>query len=794
MTFKKIIISTSFILLSHLSFAQTQQKYTLNGYVRDSLNGESLIGATVFIKEINNGTVSNFYGFYAVTLPAGTYQVTYSYIGYESFRQSIILDKNIELNIDLVEKRQYLKEVVVKAEREDTNITSLEISANKLEIGTIKRIPALLGEVDIIKSIQLLPGVTTVGEGATGFNVRGGTIAQNLVLLDEAPVYNSSHLFGFFSIFNPDAVKDVKLIKGGIPAQYGGRLSSILDVRMKEGNSKRFSASGGIGTVFARASVEAPIIQDKASFIVAARRSYADILSKPFLDEDLRNSVFNFYDLTTKVNWRINDKHRIYLSGYLGRDRFGAENIFGSNWGNATATLRWNALVNERLFANTTVYYSNYDYQISFGSGDDTFDWSSRILTYSVKTEFDYYINPKNSLSFGGQAIYYNFKPGNAIAQSVGESNNFTIPAKFGMENSLYLANEQTINDRLSLQYGLRHTMFLYLGTGTSYEFSDPIIANTSRQVIPSANRTFGSGEVIKTYHNLEPRFSAKYQLTQSSSIKLGYNRTVQYIHLISNTAASSPLDIWTPSTNNIEPLRANQVALGYFKNLKNNAFEASVELYYKNIPYQIDYIDGANLFLNELLEAEIIEGKARAYGLELYIKKNKGRINGWISYTLSRSEQFTPGLNNNEWYPTRFDQTHNLKMVSFYNLNKRWSLSVNFTLLSGTPNTFPTHQIEIQGYAVPHNSGSRRNNIRIPLYHRLDLSATLRSKEKSNRRYEGSWVFSVYNLYGRRNPFSVYFQPEENRTPSGMPVQTEAIRISILGIIAPGISYNFKF
>ena len=791
---KKEIICVSIALLFFLSTTQAREKYTLNGYVRDKANGESLIGVTIFIKEINNGTVTNVYGFYSITLPAGAYRIIYSYIGYESSEQSITLDKNIELNIDLNEEGQQLEEVVVTAEREDANVTNLEISTNKLQINTIKKLPPLLGEVDIIKGIQLLPGVTTVGEGATGFNVRGGTIAQNLVLLDEAPVYNSSHLFGFFSIFNPDAVKDVKLIKGGIPAQYGGRLSSILDVRMKEGNSKHFSVNGGIGNIFARALVEAPIVIDKASFVVAGRRSYIDILSKPFLQDDLKNSVFNFYDLTAKVNWRINDKHRIYLSGYLGRDRFLVENVFGSNWGNATATFRWNALINERLFANTTIYYSNYDYKLNFGQGDDTFDWSSRIITYSIKPEFNYYINLNNSLSFGGQVIYYNFTPGNAVGRSVGEVSDFTLPAKFGVEHSWYVANEQTVSDRLSLQYGLRYSAFLYLGAGTTYAFGDPVIPNTPRPVIPSATQTFGSGEVIHTYHNFEPRLSAKYQLTPSSSVKLGYNRMVQYIHLISNTAASSPLDIWTPSTNNIEPLIADQLALGYFKNFKNNTFETSAEVYYKNIPYQIDYIGGADLLLNEFIEGEILEGKGRAYGLELYVKKNKGKFNGWVSYTLSRSEQLISGLNNNEWYPTRFDQTHNLKIVTFYDVNKRWSFSANFTLLSGTPNTFPTHQLEFQGYPVPHNSGNTRNNIRIPPYHRLDVSVTLHGKEKPNRKYKKYWVFSVYNLYNHRNPFSVYFQPDSNRTPNGQPVQTEAIQLSILGTILPAISYNFKF
>ena len=776
-----------------LSFATwAQEKYTLSGYIKDAGSGEALIGATVYVRALETGTVSNTYGFYSLSIPAGTYELVFSYISYQSIAKTIVLKENIKLDIELAEENTELEEIVVTSEREDANVANIEMSVNKLDIKTIQKMPALLGEVDIIKSIQLLPGVSSVGEGATGFNVRGGGVGQNLVLLDEAPVYNSSHLFGFFSVFNPDAVKDVKLIKGGIPAQYGGRQSSILDVRMKEGNSKRFAASGGVGAIFSRLTLEAPIVKDKASFIVAGRRSYIDILAKPFLNSDLRNSKFNFYDLTLKANYNINPKNQIFLSGYLGRDVFDANNVFSSSWGNATTSFRWNHIFNDKWFSNLTVFYSNYDYLLGFGDDEDTFEWESRIINYSIKPEVTFYPNPKNVITFGGQVILYDFAPGLAIGRSVGETVDISLDNKYAMEAALFVGNEQSISNRFSLLYGLRFSFFNYMGKGTAYEYAPPEEPAERRDV--TSFQEYKQWESIQTYNNFEPRFSLKYQFNARNSIKASYNRMVQYIHLISNTVASTPLDVWTPSTNNIKPQIADQWALGFFKNFKENTYESSVEVYYKDYKNIVDYIDNADLLLNQYLEGDLLTGIGRAYGIELYVKKNKGKLNGWLSYTLARSERTVEGINRNQWFPNRFDQTHNFKAVVFYDLNKRWTFSANFVLVSGTPATFPTSKFGVQGYeGVPQDAEESRNNYRIPPYHRLDLAATLNGKKvKKNgkkRKNEDYWVFSVYNIYNHRNPFSIYFQPN-----SDDPDKTEAVRLSVVGSFIPSVSYNFKF
>ncbi|MEN7546938.1 TonB-dependent receptor [Rapidithrix thailandica] len=769
-----------------------QEKVTLSGYVRDKDTGEELIGASVLIKELSTGNITNVYGFYSVSIPAGSYTVQYSYVGYLPVVQNMDLTTDKQLNIELAAVQEELEEVVVMGEKEDANISSVEMSANKLEMKTIQKMPPLLGEVDLIRSIQLLPGVTTVGEGASGFNVRGGGVGENLVLLDEAPVYNSSHMFGFFSVFNPDAVKDMKLLKGGIPAQFGGRTSSILDVRMKEGNSKQFTGSGGVGLIFSRLTLEAPIVKDKGSFIISGRRSYADILAKPFLNEDLENSIFYFYDLTVKANYRFGQKDRLFLSGYFGKDKFDADDIFKSNWGNKTGTLRWNHLFNDQLFFNLSLFYSDYDYNLNFGKQEDSFEWASRIVNYNVKPEFIFYPNTKNEITFGGQLTFYDFKPGEATGTSAGDEIDISLDNKYAMEGAVYAGNEQTLSDRLTLQYGLRYSFFNYLGKGTSYEYDQNGEKGEQKEVIGS--KEWGKGEVIETYHNLEPRLALKYELNPSSSLKASYNRMVQYIHLVSNTTASTPLDVWTPSTNNIKPMKVDQVALGYFKNFKDNVYETSVEVYYKDFHDVVEYIDGADLLLNEYLEGELLAGVGRAYGVELYAKKNKGKLNGWVSYTLSRSERKVEGVNKDKWFPNRFDQTHNLSVVAFYELNKRWSVSGNFSMISGTPTTFPTNRLEYQGYIIPHNYNDTRNNYRIPLYHRLDLSATLHGKKKEGRKWESFWVFSLYNVYNQKNPFSIAFRQQTDRIAAGNNIPTEAVKLSVFGSIIPSVSYNFKF
>lgn len=769
-----------------MSFSlNAQENLTISGYISDGDNGETLIGANVFVLEQSKGTSTNEYGFYSLTLPQGSYTLQYSYLGFVTQEIKLDLNQNVKQDIELANEAAQLAEVVISSEAPNANVSTNEMSVNKLDIATIQKMPTLLGEVEILRSIQLLPGVTSVGEGASGFNVRGGSIDQNLVLLDEAPVYNSSHLFGFFSVFNPDAVKDVKLYKGGIPARYGGRLSSILDVRMKEGNKKKLALNGGIGAIFSRLSVEAPIVKDKASFIVAGRRSYIDVLAQPFLSEEVEGSVLNFYDLTLKSNYDINEKNTLFVSAYLGRDNFGFGDDAGFNWGNATTTIRWNHLFSDKLFSNFTAYYSDYDYQINFGSeSTNKFDWDASIKNYSIEPEFTLFLTPGNVVRFGAHGIIYEFEPANAVGVSEGEVTDLTLPKKYAIESSLFLENEIDIDNKLSINYGLRYSMFNYAGKGTAYEYGKAGLG-LRRPVVSSQD--FGQWESIKTYNNLEPRFSLKYQLNDLQSFKVSYNRMAQYIHLISNTTAATPVDIWTPSTNNIRPQIADQIALGYFQNFKEDMYELSAEVYYKKMDQLVDYIDGADLLINEFLEGDLLEGQGRAYGLEMMFKKTEGRFNGWVSYTLARTERQVDGVNNNEWYPSRFDQLHNLSITTFYDVSKRLSLSANFALISGTPTTFPTTRFEQQGYIIPDNAFDARNNLRIPSYHRLDVSATLQGKKNPDRRWQSEWVFSIYNLYSKRNPFSIF-------TRLGEEGVTEAVRLSVVGNFIPSVSYNFKF
>lgn len=771
-----------------------QENYTLSGYVKDQSNGETLIGATVIIPELSTGNITNVYGFYSITVPAGEYSVEYRYLGYQTSARKITLNKNIRLDIELASTDQQLQEVVVTAKASDANVSDMEMSTAELDINTIEKIPAFLGEVDIVKSLQLLPGVTTVGEGASGFNVRGGSVGQNLILLDEAPVYNSSHLFGFFSVFNPDAVKDVKLYKGGIPAEYGGRLASILDVRMKEGNIKKYEVNGGVGTIFSRLAIEGPLIKDKSSFIVAGRRSYIDVLAKPFLDEGLEDVGLSFYDLTMKANYYISDKNRIYLSSYFGRDDFKFDVNQGFDWGNKTATLRWNHLFNDKIFSNTTFFVSDYDYSFQVGeTQDDLFSWQSRIFTYNAKEQFTFFINPRNELSFGGEAILYRFKPAKVRGVSDGEETDISLNERKSLETSLYVGNQQTVSEKLSLQYGIRLSHFNFLGDGDVYYYNEAEELG-ERKVISRIENT-NNWESIQTYANLEPRFSFKYMVNKTTSIKGSYNRMTQYIHLISNTTASLPTDVWTPSTNNIRPQIGDQVALGVFKNFFNDQLEASVEVYYKETQNQIDYIDGAEILINPFLEGDLLNGKGRAYGAEFFLKKKEGQFTGWIAYTLAKTELNVEGINQGEWYPTRFDQTHNLKITAAYELNKRWSFSSNFTYITGTPYTLPSYRYEVQGFTIPGVQG--RNNGRVPDYHRLDLSATWNMRSlKGNgkpKRVQDYWVFTLYNVYARENPFSIYFAQKGSPNMSG-DIETQGTQVAILGSIVPAVSYNFTF
>jgi CarboxypepD_reg-like domain/TonB-dependent Receptor Plug Domain len=777
------------LLIGFSSFAQT--KKTVSGYIKDASNGEALIGATVYIKELATGATTNVYGFYSVTVASGVYQAEFSYLGYQKVDKPIELAQDVRLDIELQPEAEQLQEVVITDTNESNRAQSLEMSTAKLDIKTISKIPAFLGEADVIKSIQMLPGISSVGEGSSGFNSRGGTVGQNLLLLDEAPVYNSSHMLGFFSAFNPDAVKDVKLYKGGIPAKFGGRLSSLLDIRMKEGNNKKFSTQGGIGTVFSRLALEGPIVKDKGSYIVAARRSYIDLLAAPVLGD----FKLYFYDVTAKANYSFNAKNRVYLSGYLGRDVFSFGSGQGLDWGSQTGTLRWNHIFNQKLFANFTAVFSRYDYQLQFGdTSSDKFKWNSSINNFIFKPEFSYFINSNNELAFGAELTNYTFDPATTTGASGGEAFNNTTPKKYGDELAAYISHSSKINQKFSVEYGLRISTFQYRGPGFAYTFNDTIPGRRPRVV---GTTEYESGKPISTYFNWEPRASVKFQLTEQSSIKASYNRMAQYIHLVSNTVASNPLDIWTPSTNNIKPQIGDQYALGYFRNFNDNKWEFSVEGYYRATQNQLDYINGADLLINEYLEGELLSGIGRAYGMEFYLQRKTGRLNGWVSYTLSRSEFKIDGINNHEWYPALFDRPHNLKMAMFYDINKRWSFSANFTYQTGTPTTSPTSKYYSQGVAIPLNAENQRNNYRLNDNHRLDIAFTLQGREfKRNgnkRKNHDYWVFSIYNVYARRNAFVVDFKQSDGRFTNQI-IKTEALQTSIIGSMIPSVSYNYKF
>jgi len=790
---KKILLTFLASFFSIIIYAQT---FSISGVIKDSSSSETLQNAMVstFINGKFLDAYPNNYGFYSLAVSPGEYKLRAMMPGYNT--QTIVVkvvDANIKLDILLAKKITTLGTVVLKGKKDGEDVQKVEMSTNKLDIGQIKKIPALLGEVDIVRSLQLLPGVSTVGEGASGFNVRGGNIDQNLVLLDEAPVFNSSHLFGFFSVFNPDAVRNVTLVKGGIPAAYGGRLSSVLDVRSKEGNLKKFQGAGGIGAIFSRIAIEGPLIKDKSSFVLAARRSYIDVLAKPFLPTDLKDAVFNFWDITAKVNYVFSPLDRVFISSYFGRDKFGFPGAFNFDWGSQTLTARWNHIFNSKLFLNATAIYSKYDYRIIFGSGNSRFDWNSDITNYSVKGDFNYFLNNKHTLDFGAMTIIYDFRPGTAVAsQSNGTSFDFSLPNKYAQESGIYIDDDFRINKKVNVKLGLRISQFSYRGSGKAYYYGENPEDRLNQPKPLLRVDSFGRRKSIANYWNFEPRAAIKYQINELSSLKGSYNRMAQYIHLISNTTASVPLDVWLPTTNNIKPELADQIAVGYFRNFgKKVLFEFSTEIYYKWLQNQINYIDGADLLLNERVEGELLFGTGRAYGAEFFIKKNSGKFTGWISYTLARTELLVKGINNNNYFPSRFDRPHNINIVASYEFNPRWTVSSTFTYQSGTPATFPTSQYAVQGYSIPHNALNSRNDVRIPAYHRLDISAIHElGKPKKDRKWNHEIVFGAYNVYNKRNPFSIYF-----RNPAALgAVKNEAIRFSVIGSIVPSITYNFKF
>ena len=770
-----------------------QEKVTLSGVISDANNNETLIGVSVYVSELNIGTYTNEYGFYSITLPKGNYTLQISYIGFETFSEKLEINQNVKKNFSLKESKQELKEVVITENAYKTNIKKPEMSVNKLAISTIKQMPVLMGEVDIIKSLLFLPGVTNAGEGQSGFNVRGGGADQNLVLLDEATLYNTSHVFGLFSVFNADAIKDLKLYKGGIPSRFGGRAASVLDVYQKDGNSNKFSMNGGIGLISSRLLAEGPIVKDKGSFLIAGRGSYAHLFLKL---TDNKNSAY-FYDLNTKLNYKLNENNNLYLSGYFGRDIFNLNESFRNIYGNSTLNMRWNHLFSDKLFSNLSVIYSNYFYGLELDFIG--FNWESTIQNYNLKYDFKYYASDKVKFNFGVNVTKFDINPGTIEPLDENSSINFRqLDKKYAFENALYAEVEQNLTDKLSVMYGIRFSSFYRVGASTInyYDNNQPVLYDEELKIYekatPTSTKYFGSNEKIADYSNFEPRFTISYEIDKDQSVKAGYNRMVQYMQLVSNTASPTPLDVWTPSDNYIKPQLADQVAVGYFKNFKDGDYTLELETYYKKVQNRIDYIDGADLIANEAIEQVLLNGRMRSYGLEMMLRKNEGRLNGWISYTLSRSEQQTPGrtpteigINNGDWYRSAYDKTHNLAVTGSYKLNKKWSFGANFTLQSGQPVTYPTGKYVFQGVTVP--SYNSRNEDRLPAYHRMDISATLTPKKYENKKFKGEWVFGIYNIYSRYNAASITFR---QNAETGV---NEAVKLSIFGIV-PSVSYNFKF
>lgn len=788
---KKRLLVFWMIFFSLIGF--TQEKVTLSGKVIDSNNNETLIGVLVEIPVLKFSTFTNEYGFFSLTVPPGSYAIQASTIGYETKNIQISIQENSKITIEIAANAKELAAVVVSKNPSRINIHKPEMSVNKIAISTLKKMPAILGEIDILKSITTLPGVTNAGEGQSGFNVRGGAADQNLILLDEATVYNSSHLFGFFSVFNADAIKDLKLYKGGIPARFGGRVASVLDIYQKEGNSKTFNLSGGIGLISSRLMAEGPLVKDKGSFLVAGRSSYAHLFLKL---TNNKNSAY-FYDLNTKLSYKLNDNNKLYLSGYFGRDVFSLNNSFVNTYGNTVFNLRWNHLFSDKLFSNASMIYSDYYYGLTLDFVG--FDWDSGIKNYNFKYDLKHYLTDRIKLFYGANAIYYDFNPGKIVPSNTSSGiNPNQLDKKYAFEPAVYFDVEQQLSDKLSINYGLRYSLFYRLGQQeiNTYANNQAVIFNTEQQIyekaIPTGSDYYGSNETIAKFNNLEPRLAIAYVLDKNQSLKMSYNRMTQYLHLISNTQSPTPLDIWAPSDHFIKPQVLDQMAVGYFAEFNDGKYSLEIESFYKKIKNRLDYIDGADLIANNAIEQVVLNGNARAYGLEILVRKNEGKFNGWLSYTLSRSEQQTPGrnllesgINNGAWYKTGWDKLHNLSLTSMYKWNEKWSFSSIFTLQSGQPVTYPNGQYQYQGITIP--TYGLRNENRLPTYHRLDLSATLNPNKNKDRNWQGEWVFGIYNVYSRKNAASISFRQNQD---SG---NNEAVRLSIFGVV-PSVTYNFKF
>lgn len=779
------------VLTSALSIAisgYSQEKVTLNGYIRDVSNGEELIGVTVYIPEIKAGTVTNAYGFYSITVAPGNYQVLFSYVGYKTQSVAIDLTKSESRNIELVSEATMIQEIVVEDKALDANVVDVQMSRNEINVEQIKKLPSLFGEPDIIKNIQLLPGVISAGEGTSSFFVRGGSADQNLILIDEAPVYDPSHFFGLFSVFNADVIKDAELYKGGIPSRFGGRLSSILEVRTKDGNNRQFSGSGGLGLMASRIMLEGPIRKEKSSFIISARRSYVDLFLKA---ADSENSVY-FYDVNAKVNWKHRNNNRFFAAIYAGRDYFSAGGgIFSFGWGNATGTFRWNHLFNDRLFSNTSLIISNFDYALRVRDAVLGIEWTSSLQELSFKNDMSYFINTNNELTFGYHLTGRQFSPGKIFPSADGSIfSGLELQKMYALDHGIYIGNRQRVNDNLTVDYGVRLSVFQNVGTADVFLYED---SRNNVEITRTDTLHYEAWENIKTYINVEPRLAVRYALGPDHSLKASYNRMVQNTHLIASGTVPLPFNTWNPSSYYLKPQIADQVAAGYFRNFQENTYEASVELYYKDIQNITDFADNAQIFFNEDLATEFRQGDSWSYGAELMVNKTQGKLTGMVSYTLSKTVRNVPGVNRDMDFLANYDRRHALNIAATIDMNAKWAFGANFTYNTGRPITLPVGKFEYDNY-LP-TVITERNSYRLPAFHRLDISATLSPLKYVNKRFKGQWVFSIYNVYNRKNPFTIYTRTaqDEDGNIIGDGTQKEA-RLIYLFPILPSVTYNFKF
>ena len=775
----------SYLLIGEGKPEDASQPVTISGYIRDGSDNSPLVGASIQAMETTNGTVTNYNGYYELSLLPGRYELISQYAGYEQQQLFIQVLNTGKLDIELFNQTVRLEEVTISALGQEEGVSEKIAGKEVIGIEAIKSLPAFMGEVDPVKSLISLPGVSSVGEGTAGYNVRGGDPGQNLLLQDQAIIYNSAHLFGFFSAFNPDLIRDVVLYKGGGPANYGGRVSSVLNVNLRNGNAKNFEANGGIGLVSSRLTIEGPIKKEKTSFIAGGRASYSDWLLKQMKDPDLYQSAASFYDLNFKINHIHDQKNVFNLSTYMSQDRFEFASDTTYFWKSRAATLSWSHIFSQELLMQTHLVYSNYQSDIENRQSAFAFDYNSGITNYNAKVDFSWSPNSAHKFDFGISTLYYGFELGSFDPLLNNENEDpVVIPDEQGLESAIYFNDEYSVSPNFSVVYGVRLSNYSTLG-GTYYVF-DPDRPKSESTIIDTL--TYANNEIGNSFYGFEPRISLRWLLNIRTSLKASYYRTRQYVHLISNTTAISPVDFWKSSGYNLEPSTADQYTLGIFRNWKDNMYEASVEAFYKETDQVVDYKDGATILLNETLDADLLQGEGRAYGVELLVRKNRGRLTGWIGYTYSRSKRkfYNPvfeeeTINEGDFYPANYDKPHDLSVVLNYKTSRRFSISLNFAYSTGRPITVPVSKFQYEDIlSVLNYSG--RNQFRIPDYHRLDLSFTLKSKLRKDKLINGEWVLSLYNVYGRKNPYSVYFTQRGN-----------AFQLSILGSIFPSLSYNFK-